>query len=152
MYSSESIFDKAISYFKKALDHPDYPSPESAYYNLANAYFKKEDYENSMKYYKQALAIVPNIVILYYKLGEVQVKLKLYQDAISTYQQFDKIYIEDTEGIDKNLAAKIYLQYGLACFKTIQKGQAIAHFKKVVELLPDSPEGLQAKKYLKLLK
>ncbi|MFH0926862.1 MAG: tetratricopeptide repeat protein [bacterium] len=150
-YVGLNDLEEAITYFRKAMENPDYPTPERAGYNLANAYFQKKDYENAMKYYKDILAVAPNIVNAYYNLAEAQSNLKLFEDAVSTYESFEKIYDKNPGEVKKEFVAKIFLRWGLVCIKLKQKPLALEKFRKVLELTSESEEGKWAKKYLSVL-
>lgn len=69
IYAEKKEYKKAIEEFKKVLEDKSYLYPENALYNLALIYYKLNKYNESIKFCKRCLYIVPKSPAVYYLLG-----------------------------------------------------------------------------------
>ncbi len=81
VYTRMSNWNEAIKHFKKALSNPMYQNPESAYFNLGNAYYKLGQYELSIIAYNDSLKRAPNFVPSYYGLSLSYNRIGRYSEA-----------------------------------------------------------------------
>jgi superkiller protein 3 len=62
-------YEKAISYYQKAVSNLQYPTPEKAYINMGNSYYRLGDYEQAIKAFKDALKRAPDLTLIYLRLA-----------------------------------------------------------------------------------
>lgn len=80
--------DDAIWGYTKALElNPNMPEAE---FNLANAYFMKDDYTQAEQHYQRLLQKTPQDFRIHFNLGEVCVATKRYQEALNYYNSIPK--------------------------------------------------------------
>jgi arylsulfatase A-like enzyme/Tfp pilus assembly protein PilF len=84
-YAEEKDFDKAMSFYLKAVEIDQNPS--ITYYNIGNLYLKQDNSEEAEKSYIKALSLDPQFAEAHCNLGVVYNKKYQFQKAISHYQQ-----------------------------------------------------------------
>ncbi len=74
-------FEKAIEYFKKALSNPLYPTPEKAYLNMGNTYYRMGRYDDAANAFKEAIKRAPGAGLLFMRLALCYNAMGKYGDA-----------------------------------------------------------------------
>jgi tetratricopeptide (TPR) repeat protein len=81
----EGQWDKSLQYFQDALlDAPQHPI---GHYNVGQALYKKQQYEEALKSYQEALN-TDDLALrekIYYNMGNTQYQMNKYQEAIQSY-------------------------------------------------------------------
>lgn len=80
-YEKTGHYETAITYYRKALSNPIYPTAEKAYFNIGNSYYRMGKHEKAMASYKEAIKRAPNLDIAYMKLALCYNALGQYGDA-----------------------------------------------------------------------
>jgi tetratricopeptide (TPR) repeat protein len=101
-FSHEKLgnFEKAISYYQKAVANLTYATPEKAYINIANAYYRMGTYDLAIAAIREALKRAPTLSIAYMKLALCYNALRRYGDASSAMTSaiaLDPVYQGDVE-------------------------------------------------------
>ncbi len=81
VYSRLKKWEKAITQFEMALENPMYPSPERAYYNIGNAFYRMGKYREALRNYRYSVRRVPNFYASYYGMALCYNKIELYGEA-----------------------------------------------------------------------
>tara|TARA_B100000315_G_scaffold192222_1_gene182600 strand:+ start:5010 stop:5654 length:645 start_codon:yes stop_codon:yes gene_type:complete len=112
IYARQARWDEAIEEYRKALENPTYPWPDSAYYNLALALSRLDKHDEALIALRNASLVVPlamPIVLihrefgrLYEKIGDIELARASYQEAIEaddqgTYREQLETYLRDLE-------------------------------------------------------
>jgi type IV pilus biogenesis/stability protein PilW len=113
-YGKMGRWSDAVNSFKTALKNPIYKSPERAYSNLGNAYYRLRSIEESIEAYKEAIKRNPDYYPSYYGLALCYNIKGQYGDAASAFTraiELDPLFIGDREKAmkffdDKRLTAK----------------------------------------------
>jgi tetratricopeptide (TPR) repeat protein len=128
------IFDRAIDEFTKSIDilHKPYADANMA---IGFCYYKKEDYQNAIKYYEIAEKQFqgPNID-LFNNLACSYGALEQYDKAIAFAEQAIKL--------DSNYILP-HLNKGLYLIDTRRFKEAIPEYEKVIEINPDNIKAYQ---------
>lgn len=92
-YSYQKIgkFEKAISYYKKALSNPLYPTAEKAYANMGLSYYRLGRYNTALKAFKEALKREPSLVTAYMGLALCYNAMSRYGEASTAMTQAIKL-------------------------------------------------------------
>ncbi len=77
--------ETAIKYYKKAV-HED-PLLDKGWVLLTNAYYNQKDYQKASYYILKALRIDENNVLYWRKYSEINIKLNLYEEAVTGFQK-----------------------------------------------------------------
>jgi tetratricopeptide (TPR) repeat protein len=102
IYLSKKLFDEAILQFSKALknwDKEDIEGLSNLYNTIGFTYFESEQFDVSIYYYKEAIALRPNYIVALNNLAYAYEKKKMLQDAIEVYS---KVLILDEENETAN--------------------------------------------------
>ncbi len=89
----EGDFDAAIEYFNKALIvNKNHEKAQKALksvagnmFNEGNNFYRRRDYNNALKYYKKVIEIDNSLYQAYFKLGQVETRLKNKRGAIKAF-------------------------------------------------------------------
>lgn len=106
----EKEFDDAILYYEEALKTS--PLSFKANYNMANAYFKKGDFQQASDLYSTLIDLAPTAFDrskVYHNLGNAQFMNQKLDDAIESYKEALKINPND-EDSRYNLAYALLLK------------------------------------------
>ncbi len=106
----EKEFDEAILYYEEALKTS--PLSFKTNFNMANAYFKKGDFQQASDLYSTLLDLAPTAFDrskVYHNLGNAQFMNQKLDDAIESYQEALKINPKD-EDSRYNLAYALLLK------------------------------------------
>ena len=90
IYLSKKLFDEAILQFSSALknwDKNDIEGLSNLYNTIGFTYFESEQFDVSIYYYKEALALNPAYTIALNNLAYSYEKKKMFQDAIEVYSK-----------------------------------------------------------------
>jgi len=90
VYLRKKLYAKAIGEFNKAIKEGGDNLPE-VYNALGYAYFAQEQYDLSIRHYKEAIALQPSYVTALNNLGHAYEKKTLIPQAIEMYEQAYKI-------------------------------------------------------------
>jgi type IV pilus assembly protein PilF len=80
-------FEKAISYYRQALSNPLYPTPEKAYVNMGNCYYRLGKYKEAANAFKEAVKRAPNLGLAYMRLALCYNAMGNYGDAAAAMTQ-----------------------------------------------------------------
>ena len=67
----------AIGYYARALQVDE--SQDKVHYNIANAYYKTEQFDSALEHYRRAIALNDSKSESHYNMGNVYYKLGSYQ-------------------------------------------------------------------------
>ena len=111
VYARQAQWDKAVEEYRKALENPMYPWPDSAYYNLARALSQIGEYDEALIALRNASLVVPlamPVVLIhrefgriYEKVGDIELARASYQEAIEADDQ--ETYRDQLEEYLRNL-------------------------------------------------
>ncbi len=129
-------FEKAIEYYREALKL--YPDDERSNINIAFAYLKLGDYENSFKFYKKSYEINPKFKGVKQTLFQLSIQLgNTYQKENNIKKAYDyfKQSLEYGEFNEKNqnLLLNIYYTLGVDAYTLKKYDEAVLYFKKILE-------------------
>ncbi len=117
--------DKAVSYFKKAIELK--PTFANAHYNLGNVYADKGKTEDAIVYYKKAIELAPayintyiNLADMYAKSGQAGAAIDILNRAMSVSQAYPDVY---------NRLAALYMDKG-------NPGESVNILKKGIMKIP----------------
>ncbi len=108
-YEKTGNFEKAISYYKKALSNPLYPTAEKAYVNMGNSYYAMGNFEAAMQSFKEAIKRAPSLSLPYWRMALCLNAMGRYGDAstaISEAVKLDPSYAGDREKAIEDLSVK----------------------------------------------
>ncbi len=143
VYLAKKDWDLAISCFKEILDDILYATPHYPLTNLGWAYYNKQEYELSEKYYRDALNLVPNFIIALRGLGRTFLAMGRPADAIVLLEKTVKKYPHSAES---------YFYLAKAYTLSNEYKKAVKAYNKVVELASDSPIAVEAQKEAEKIK
>jgi len=136
-YLAKKDWDRAITGFKDIIEDLTYETPHYPLSNLGLAYYNKKEYRLAEKYYQDALKIEPRFVIALQGLGLTYLKMGNVADAVAMLEK----------GV-KNAPdfAPLYFDLANAYTSSGEYKKAFDSYKKVIELVPDSPIATDAQK------
>jgi len=141
-YLAQKNWDKAITCFKEISGDLLYATPHFPLSNLGWAYYNKKKFKLAEKYYQDALKIEPRFVIALSGLG------KTY---IATGRIFEAIAVLEKAVKNSPHSAELYLNLANAYRLLREYKKALRAYSKVIELAPDSPLAIDAKKEIRNL-
>lgn len=97
------------------------------YYNLANAYFELEEFDEASEYYRKALQYDPSLVQGSYNLARLYIQDGRYDDAVVLLESL-------LERDPENLMVRETLGYAL--YRAGETGDAVAVFEDLAERSP----------------
>ena len=90
-------FENALALLSNSLQIKE--NKKLSYKLLSTIYFKKEDWQKSIDYYKKRLSleekkyqILNNMGVAFFKLGKIRQSIKTYKDSIHENNKFDLVY------------------------------------------------------------
>jgi len=86
-YEKMGSFDKAVTFYKKALSNPVYQTAEKAYFNLGNAYYRQGKFADAIAAFKESIRRVPDLHQPYLRLALCYNALGKYGDAADAMAQ-----------------------------------------------------------------
>jgi len=99
--------EKAMHHYHKAIDINHYPA---AYYNIGIIYYRLEQYQQSIDYFKKAIHEKADYAAAYFNLGIVYQTLGLQQHALEQYNEATRLLPGHANAY--NNKALIYLKAG----------------------------------------
>jgi type IV pilus assembly protein PilF len=92
-YSYEKLgdFEKALSFYRKALSNPLYPTAEKAYINMGDAYYRLGKYDAALDSYKEAIKRAPTLSVSYWKVALCMNAMERYGEAATAITQAVKL-------------------------------------------------------------
>lgn len=93
-------YEAAISFYKKAVANLLYATPEKAYVNMGNSYYRMRDFDSAAYSYKEALKRAPALSLAYMRLSLCFNAMNRYGDAASAMTEairLDPFYMGDRE-------------------------------------------------------
>jgi tetratricopeptide (TPR) repeat protein len=136
-------WDEAAYQFKLVTEDIFYQNQEFASINLGIAYLGKEDYPKALSTLRAVASSFPRNPIAKVYLGQVYLRLDRTELAILEFKRAVEL--------DGNYA-NAYYNLALAYVKTKENQEAIAAFREVVRIAPESEMGRHSREYLDLLK
>lgn len=129
IYENWEEFDKAYSYYKKAIEYMA-DSKNTIFYNNTIIILKKmRKFEEALRYCDEAIEKLPLEHIFHYRKAELLKVMRRYDEAINEYN----IGLE-FENADK---ADYYDEIG-DCYKSLEKyDEALKYYEKVLEIKPN---------------
>ncbi|MFZ5569473.1 MAG: tetratricopeptide repeat protein [Thermodesulfobacteriota bacterium] len=139
-YLAKGEYDTAIVHFKELTENYIYGTPHYPLYGLGRAYYLKEEYVESEKYFQKALDLEPKYTPAMLGLGRIYIQTGKPEQAIAVLQK--GIEIEPKY-------AELHFELAKALALTHQKKNALRSLEKVIELKPDSAMAKEAKELLR---
>ncbi len=109
------------------------PSEPELLNDIANCYYRLNDFDKAEKYYQQALAGGANLAVVYRNLGLVKMKTAKLEEAFSLFETYLKAAPDDHE---------IQLATAALAVKSGRFAEAISLYEKYLKINPGSVEGL----------
>ena len=109
IYLSKKLFDEAILQFSKALknwDKDDLEGLSNLYNTIGFTYFESEQFDVSIYYYKEAIALRPNYIVALNNLAYAYEKKRMLQDAVEVYSQVLTLDTENETANEKLITLK----------------------------------------------
>ena len=147
-YFDQKKYNQAIRYFKAYLDISDNRMDEEGYYKLAYAYFKTQNDEEAIKYFKlAALGDGALVQVSSFYLGQLYLRNKNIEYAIRSFEKA-------SSGKDKSIAEEASFLTGKVTYQRNQFSECINHFQQFLKDYPSSKfrqevNQLMAQAYLK---
>ncbi len=119
--------DEAIKYYKQAIHiEPDNPV---LFFSAGMALRSVGDTDSAVRYFKQSLLLNPNQPNVYYLLGDIFID-KDREGAIQYYREALRIKPDFIKALER---------LGLLYYQAEDYDKALACYKKLIELVPESP-------------
>ncbi|MGE0085751.1 MAG: tetratricopeptide repeat protein [Desulfococcaceae bacterium] len=136
-YLAKEDWDSAIAVLTEVNKDLLYTTPHLSHFNLAWAYYNKQQYDLAEQHYKEALDIEPKFFIALRGLARTYLALNKHAEALSTLEKalnisprFPPLYLD---------LAKIQIASG-------DTKAAVETYKKIIALFPGTPYADEAKK------
>lgn len=142
-YLEMQRWDDAVHQFKLVTEDIFYQNQAAATINLGLAYFGKGDYPKALSVLRSVVANFPRDPRGRLNLGRVYFALDKYSLAIDEYKKALEL--------NRDYANAFY-NLGLAYLKIKDNDSALAAFREVLRLVPDSEIGQLSKEYIDALK
>ena len=108
-YEKLGSYEKAISFYRKALSNPLYQTADKAYINMGNAYYRTRNFEAALQSYKEAMKRAPALGLAYWRLALCLNAMGRYGDASTAITQavkLDPLYAGNVEKAVEDLNLK----------------------------------------------
>ncbi len=108
-FEKKGDFQNAISFYKRALSNPLYPTAEKAYINMGNSYYALANYEAALQAYREAIKRAPDLSLTYWRLALCLNAMGRYGDAstaIAEAVKLDPSYGGDRDKAVEDLSLK----------------------------------------------
>ena len=99
-------FEKAITYYKKAVSNVLYSTPDKPYINMGYSYYRLGRYEEALYVYKEAIMRAPNLSLPYFRMALCYNKMGRYGEAalaMTNAIKLDPYYRGDREKALENI-------------------------------------------------
>jgi tetratricopeptide (TPR) repeat protein len=132
-------YEEAITELKKSLNNIIFHEPESAYYNIAIAYAKMNNYESAVASLKTSIQLNSRYIPAYLELGRIYQKMGKLEYSASVFLGILEYYPE---------LPQAHYMLGMVYLEQKKYFAAEMEFKKVVKLVPGTGLAKEAEKYL----
>jgi Tfp pilus assembly protein PilF len=139
VYLAQKRWKEALDVFKGLIDQDLYGTPHLAHNNVGWAYYNLGEYRRAKKHIEKAIFLKPEMCLAYNNLGQTLEKLKQTRKARRKYRQA----IRKCPG---NYAEPHYHLGKL--LDRLDKSGAAQHFKKCIQLAPQSDMGQRCRQYV----
>ncbi len=137
VYLTQEKWDAAIAVFKELTGDLLYATPHYPLTHLGWAYYNKQQYETSEKYYREAIGYDANYAPALRGLGRTCAAMGRTDEAIAFYEK----------AVAKSpRLVEAYFDLGRAYFRSGDYDKALAAFEKVRELAPEHALAEEAEK------
>ena len=102
-------------------------------HRIADEYFEREQWQDAIKFYQQAIELNPNYFWSYYNLGRAYAKLQQSELAIAAYQQAIKVKPQKPEFVCLSLGA---------IFKEQKLERAVEIYQQATAIFPEAASAL----------
>ena len=124
-------YEKAITYFEKAVRENPLSTDTNLYFFLGFTYAMLQRYQEAMEAYKEAIRLKPNYAEAHYNLGLAYGNLGRYQEAVEAYKQSIRVKPDD---------AVAYINMGTAYGGLGRNQEAMEAYKQAIRLKPNYAE------------
>ncbi|MBW2252124.1 MAG: tetratricopeptide repeat protein [Deltaproteobacteria bacterium] len=142
-YFDKKDCDAAIACFEKVSNNLLYATPHYPLYNLGKAYYHKQEYLLSEKFYLAALEMKPYFAVALEGLGQTYLAMGKIAEAVAALEGAVKAAPE---------FAKAYLNLGKAYQLSHRYKKARDAYNKVISLEPKASLAVKAEKEIKKLR
>lgn len=125
LYSEMGQKDKAFEEFTTVVRNPSYPTPEKPLFNMGALYFRDQNYELAMMYYRRSVERNPRFAMGYRGLGEVHLALDEPDMAFDSFNRALELAPDDLPSLYE--VARYHDQKGDA-------DKALEYYRRVVEV------------------
>jgi len=143
VYERMDEIDKAIAEYNKAIENPQYVTPQFARHNLGMIYLTAGNYKQAEKEFQDAIRVAPDYALAYNGLGQAYYRDGKYEEAKQAFDGALKIVPDYPE---------VHFYLGQIYFKTGSNLQAKQEFESVIRLAPKTELARKAKQNLDLLR
>ncbi len=127
-FEKKGDFEKAITFYRKALSNPLYPTAEKAYINMGNSYYRLGNFEAALQAYKEAIKRAPGLALAYWRMALCLNAMGRYGDASTAVSEAVKL--EPAYGGDREKAIE-----DLNISKLKAKGREEKDIQDYIEIL-----------------
>jgi Tfp pilus assembly protein PilF len=142
-YAARGDWDQAIKYYKQVSANVFYATPHYPLSNLGLAYYHKQEYTLSERYYQEALEIQPNFVNALAGLAQTYDAVGRFPEAVSL---LEKAVRADPD------SALLRFQLGKSYARAGDRQRAYASFSKVIDMSPNSGLAQDARREIENLR
>jgi tetratricopeptide (TPR) repeat protein len=146
-------FDRAIQYYRKALEIPIKNKNEAkCYYNIADCYFEKDNYKLAVENYEKVLSIKSKVDRrtlgkTYFGLGITYLITEEYNKALEYFQKVLKLYCKRPKaGFEKDLYEDSISSHATCYWKLGNIEKSEEYFNKIIKI-PNITPWILAKTY-----
>ena len=100
------------------------------FFNMGNAYYKKNNYNNAIECYEKSVELLPNLPNSYFNMGNSYYLKGNYDKAIESYQKV----------IELQPVASAYYNIGCVFSAKCNNDKAIEYYQKAIKLNPNKVE------------
>ena len=124
LYSEMGQTERAFEEFTVVVRDPSYPTPEKALFNMGALYFRDQNYELALMYYKRSVEKQPKFAMGYRGLGEIHLALGEPEMAFDRFEEALEQSPDDLPSLYE--LARLYEEQG-------DMEKALEYYRRVVE-------------------